>query len=1466
MTGTSAAVGWDPIGHYNHSGDNSAFTSSFNGNGHKISNLYINRRSTNGMGLFAYLAGASAVLRNLGLEDVNVSGDDRVGGFAARCDMGGVIRGSYSTGNLSGQARVGGLVGTNSCTISTSYSTANVEGRGGNQVGGLLGWNDGKINATYATGNVTSGGENSGGLVGQNLRSIVACYASGNVVSTRSSVGGLLGWTTASIKACYATGNVTGISSSNLVGGLLGKRTGGSITSSYYSGAAITNTNLSGSVNTLGSAQAAIALQTPTAYDGLNAVRGTAIYLAWNVDVDKGLPVGIQNALIAGDPAADDPWDFGTTTQYPALQVDFNGDGLATAFEFGGQGRTGLSLSAAPGTIVEGEVSTITLTFSEAPVAGDLVVPLAISGTTDGADYTLAIGTGLNPVASVSATMIRITRDGVKTSFSFTFTAVDDADGAETATIALGSPLPSGYVEGLSPTVDVVINPLRRVSLSASDASILEGGVSTLTLTFSPAPAAGATVAVPLAITGTGIETTDYTLAAASPTTLSGTTITVTGDGSTTAFSFTFMAVNDADGAETATIALGSLPPGYVEGSSPTVDVVINPVTEVSLSASPTSIVEGGVSTLTLTFSPAPANLASVTVPLAITGGVVAGDYSLAAGAGTSRSDNTITVTGDGTTTAFSFTFTAVDDADGAETATLTLGTLPSGYTAGTPATVDVVINPLIEVSLSASDASIVEGGVSTLTLTFSPAPANSATVDVPLAISGSGITNADYTLAIGTVTSISATEITVTGNGTTTAFSFTFTAVNDTDGAETATLTLGTLPSGYTAGTPVTVDVMISPMNDMLIDISTLDQLHAIRYDLDGDGVPTAAGLDAYNTAFGTAVSVGDTDDAEADAPNDPPTKAGYKLMANLDFNDQNNDGTADDPSAWSADCISGCSEASGGVAGTSATVGWAPIGASPSSSFIGVFHGNEHTISNLYINRDAQYVGLFGCLGDMSTNYSANFLADHLIIRNLGLKDVSVTSTATSGSTDRAYTGGLLGENGGGTIAASYVSGSVRGSNGDYAETGGLVGENAEGKITTSYATASVIGGNGGNAETGGLVGGNDDMITASYSTASVIGGNGGNAETGGLVGGNDDMITASYSTASVIGGNGGNAETGGLVGKNDGFGGNATIRACYSTGSVTGGSTTGGLVGSNSSATLENSYFDDTMNSSLSAIGSGSGMNVSGKTSDELKMPTAYSTASGELYYEWNRNIDGDLDTDAADVVWDFGGITDWAVLKNIDANGDGMIDASDLAAQRMALSGVPATLAAPTSLATGSVTGTSVKLSWDAYAGTNTGFKVYYSQTMGFSPPAGMEFVPSPTLAAGDTTVVVTGLSVSTVYYFKVAAVNGGTVGTYATEVSAMTSATTPVTTFFVAPEMEAPRMYPNPTSRELRFVGLSSARRYVYKIYSLVGQKVLSGSLHSRRLDLRALSSAKYILVLEDEKGNEVLRAGLLILK
>ena len=73
------------------------------------------------------------------------------------------------------------------------------------------------------------------------------------------------------------------------------------------------------------------------------------------------------------------------------------------------------------------------------------------------------------------------------------------------------------------------------------------------------------------------------------------------------------------------------------------------------------------------------------------------------------------------------------------------------------------------------------------------------------------------------------------------------------------------------------------------------------------------------------------------------------------------------------------------------------------------------------------------------------------------------------------------------------------------------------------------------------------------------------------------------------------------------------------------------------------------------------------------------------------------------------------------------------------------------------------------------------------------------------------------------------------------------------------------VYPNPASEEIHFSGLLPTRRYTYKIYSLVGQVVLLGEARSSEVvDVSSLLAGKYVLILQTQDGDEVLRTRLLL--
>jgi filamentous hemagglutinin family protein len=258
--GWNGGAGFAPVGTYYNYFTYLPFAGTFDGLGHSIGNLVINRPGSGGMGMFG-VGSATSVIRNVGLVGGSVTGNYGVGflmgyneagsainntyttgvvtatGWSGGSDGGlvgfnrGAISNSYATGNVSGSTSVGGLVGSNTGLISNSHATGTVTGSGSN--GGLVGGGGGIISDSYATGNVNGSGSYVGGLVGAGSATISNSYATGNVSSSGSSVGGLAGASGGTISNSHATGTVSG--SGDSVGGLVGSN-GAAIDNSYATG------------------------------------------------------------------------------------------------------------------------------------------------------------------------------------------------------------------------------------------------------------------------------------------------------------------------------------------------------------------------------------------------------------------------------------------------------------------------------------------------------------------------------------------------------------------------------------------------------------------------------------------------------------------------------------------------------------------------------------------------------------------------------------------------------------------------------------------------------------------------------------------------------------------------------------------------------------------------------------------------------------------------------------------------------------------------------------------------------------------------------------------------------------------------------------------------------------------------------------------------------------------------------
>ncbi|MGL1903755.1 MAG: cadherin-like domain-containing protein [Fibrobacterales bacterium] len=157
--------GFAPIGKSENS-----FSGTFDGGGHVIYNLFINRPTEDTIGLFEKLSGG--LIQNVGVSGEIVAGN-YTGLLVGILDSGSTITNSYTTGSINAESYTGGLVGAfeHWSNIIDCYSTADVSGE--TRVGGLVGEQDNSRNGnvfgyhkqSYSTGFV-DGVWGVGGLIG----------------------------------------------------------------------------------------------------------------------------------------------------------------------------------------------------------------------------------------------------------------------------------------------------------------------------------------------------------------------------------------------------------------------------------------------------------------------------------------------------------------------------------------------------------------------------------------------------------------------------------------------------------------------------------------------------------------------------------------------------------------------------------------------------------------------------------------------------------------------------------------------------------------------------------------------------------------------------------------------------------------------------------------------------------------------------------------------------------------------------------------------------------------------------------------------------------------------------------------------------------------------------------------------------------------------------------------------------
>ena len=239
--GTSFRI-WLPMGKINaKNGQQMLYAGIFDGKGHSISGLYVNRDESDdvddrfkvGIGLFGYYSG---VTRNLSVLDSYMRGEDCIGGIFGYND-GGTIQNCYSAATVCGDSYIGGICGRSEgdSIIENCYNTGYVYGTT-RSIGGICGDNYSTIESCYNIG-IIEGNFMVGGIVGVssglgNTIWIKDCYNRGNVIGDTKDIGGIGGYIGSSlVENCYSQATVSGNTN---VGGICGNSNKVDFQNAYY--------------------------------------------------------------------------------------------------------------------------------------------------------------------------------------------------------------------------------------------------------------------------------------------------------------------------------------------------------------------------------------------------------------------------------------------------------------------------------------------------------------------------------------------------------------------------------------------------------------------------------------------------------------------------------------------------------------------------------------------------------------------------------------------------------------------------------------------------------------------------------------------------------------------------------------------------------------------------------------------------------------------------------------------------------------------------------------------------------------------------------------------------------------------------------------------------------------------------------------------------------------------------------
>jgi len=306
------SLGWQPIG----IDLSSPFTSKFNGNGFVIKNMMINRPEQRFIGLFGS-TDVGAEIQMLGLKSVKVSGRYYVGaitGYSAKAKYSNV----HSTGQIDGKEVVGGVIGySDSEDMTNIYHVGRVSSPS-SEVGGVIGYAEGGNFTNFYNIGPVSGYSDVGGLfgvtevTGERINNLTNGYSLG-LVSGNRNVGGIVGNNYIStLDNVFSLAKVTGYADIGAIAGSVSRES--ALNNVYW---LADNTTIAlGKSEIPDSTKSASMSQLQCPQSAADVSCANILYQHWN--------------------ESDSAWNFGNSSQYPALNMagshyrigDFDSDGV----------------------------------------------------------------------------------------------------------------------------------------------------------------------------------------------------------------------------------------------------------------------------------------------------------------------------------------------------------------------------------------------------------------------------------------------------------------------------------------------------------------------------------------------------------------------------------------------------------------------------------------------------------------------------------------------------------------------------------------------------------------------------------------------------------------------------------------------------------------------------------------------------------------------------------------------------------------------------------------------------------------------------------------------------------------------------------------------------------------------------------------------------------------------------------